>query len=230
MTRHRITNQPGDVWAFGMTLLEIEGKLCPQEVQQGSQEWPIKFKTNRIKQWASYKEDTTAPKSEVGYSQVGALCDYGLVKRSVAPISDQDPYEISTAEVARRDILADYRPRRVRDSSASRGRPSPSHHSNTRSPTAERRERDPCPPPSSTGRARVGRDGSELPTPRSRRDPSHDSRRWSQSHGSVRGIRFVLGEATKQVVQGHLDKRRTVEWVPVAAQGYSTGLRSSQGQ
>lgn len=177
MTRHRITDQPGDMYAFGITLLEVAGIFCPQEIQQGAQEWPIKLKMNRVKQWASYKEDPNATKSEVGYSRVGALCEYGLVKRSVARTLDQDPNERSTAEVARRDLLAEYRARTVNDDSASSdGRP-PSRHGETRSSAAERRGRGPCPPLSSTGRSRARRDGSETPTYRSKRDPSRDSRR-----------------------------------------------------
>ncbi|KAK7698583.1 hypothetical protein SLS64_012451 [Diaporthe eres] len=107
MTRHRITDQPGDVWAFGMALLELEGKFCPQEVQQSAQEWAIKLKMNRVQQWASYREDPNASKYEVGYSRVGALCEHGLVRRSVARILEQDPDERSTAEVARRDLLSE---------------------------------------------------------------------------------------------------------------------------
>lgn len=170
-----VTDQPGDMYAFGITLLEVLGIFCPQEIQQGAQEWAIKLKMNRVQQWASYREDPNASKYEVGYSRVGALCDYGLVKRSVARVLEQDPDERSTAEVARRDLLAEYRPRRVRDSSASRdGRP-PSRQSDTSSRAAERPGRGPCPPQSSTGRSRPGRDGSVATSSRSKRDHSRDS-------------------------------------------------------
>lgn len=174
---HTVPDQPGDMYAFGITLLEVLGIFCPQEIQQDAQEWAIKLKMNRIKQWASYREDPNLSKSKVGYSRVGALCEHGLVRRSVARVLEQDPNERSTAEVARRDLLAEYRPRRVRDSSASRdGRP-PSRQSDTScSPAAERPGRGPCPPQSSVGRSRPGRDGSvAAKSSRSKRDHSRDS-------------------------------------------------------
>lgn len=181
VTKHDpFTDQPGDMYAFAMTLLEVAGIFCPQEITQNAQEWAEKLRTNGVDEWASYREKPNPTPHEVVRSRVRALCRNELIEPSVAYILERnlhlDPNKRSTAEDALRDFRED-RHSRVRHGSASRDGRSASRHSEARHPTADGRGRGPCPPSSSTGRSRTHRAGSEASTYRSRREPSLDSRR-----------------------------------------------------
>lgn len=178
VTKQDPTDQPGDMYAFGITLLEVAGYFCPQEREEDAREWAKKLRANGVKQLASYTDEPNATKADVVYSRVSDLCDYRLIEPSIAQflpeILQPDPKKRYTAERALHEFLK-YDRHSPRDGSASRDGRSSSRHSEARHPTADGRGRGH--PPSSTGRSRTHRDGSKASTHRFKRDPPHDSRR-----------------------------------------------------
>ncbi|KFY46045.1 hypothetical protein V495_02685 [Pseudogymnoascus sp. VKM F-4514 (FW-929)] len=111
-TRYSHCDSASDVYAFGVTLLEVTGKYCISESRLSTDEWRAKLKAFNAKHYASYRDvvDPEARLTELqpGHSRIQSLIDNYVVRKSLNCVLEQDPKLRATASEACRNLLVDY--------------------------------------------------------------------------------------------------------------------------
>lgn len=104
-----------DIYAFGMTLLEVTGKFCDRECDLSVEDWQNKLEANGASGYREYHDEFPVKDLhineiwlQINHSRVKSLCDYELLGSSFRAVLEQDPKRRATASKALGDFQKDY--------------------------------------------------------------------------------------------------------------------------
>ena len=94
-----------DLYAFGITLLEVQGLYCPHDARISVLAWRRKLSELGVSAYAEYVDSIPftdvrvrcSPEAQTGHSRIQSLVDYGVLSEPLCRILDQDPTKWPTA-------------------------------------------------------------------------------------------------------------------------------------
>jgi len=113
ITRNGETLRVSDVYAFGVTLLEVMGKYCLFEMDLNERGWQDKLKAYGASRYREYRDDSPGRNCVVKemqpiHSRLSSFGRYQIVRPSVAALLEQEWQDRSTIRQARQQLLRDY--------------------------------------------------------------------------------------------------------------------------
>lgn len=109
-TRYGQHTPLSDIYAFGVSLLEMMDIVCPSAREEDVKVWRGKLVANKVEDGYTYRDKKekgplVCPKMELSHSRIRSLLDHGLVDLSFRSLLDMNPSRRSNALVARQSLV-----------------------------------------------------------------------------------------------------------------------------
>ena len=109
-TRHGQHTPLSDIYAFGVSILEMMDILCPSAREEGVKVWRDKLVANGVEDGHRYRDKKekgplVCPKMELSHARIKHLLDHDLIDSSFRSLLDMDPSRRSTALAARQNLV-----------------------------------------------------------------------------------------------------------------------------